>query len=131
MKNAGLSAYIDVRKVNILNPKEGIKEALNELIRKKHADAVIFLTNMLATNGLYCLNEMNVKIPEDIAAIGFNGNDAFNLFYSPITYIKQPIEQIAKESIDILIKRIKKTNYKSKLFLEPELVIQKSSQKYR
>ena len=129
MKNAGLSVYIDVKKVDILNPRPGIKEALDELINEKHADAVIFLTNMLATNGLYCLNEMNVKIPEDIAVVGFNGNDAFNLFYSPVTYIKQPLEQIAKESIDILIKRIKKSNYKSKLFLEPELVVQQSSRK--
>lgn len=130
MKNAGLGAYIHVRKVDILNSKPGIRKALEELINKEHVDAVIFLTNMLATNGLYCLNEMNVKIPEDVAVVGFNGNDAFNLFYSPITYIKQPIEQIAKESIDILIKRIKKSNYKSKLFLEPELVIQKSSQRH-
>lgn len=127
MKNAGLSAYIDVKKVDILNPRPGINEALDELINEKHADAVIFLTNMLAVNGLYYLNKMNIKIPEDIAVIGFNGNDAFNLFYSPVTYIKQPLEQIAKESIDILIKRIKKSNYKSKLFLEPELIIQQSS----
>lgn len=129
MKNAGLSAYVNVSKVDILNPRPGISEALEELIQRKHVDAVMFLTNMLATNGLYCINEMNVKIPKDVAVVGFNGNDAFNLFYSPITYIKQPIEEIAKGSIDILIKRIKKSNYKSKLFLEPELVIQQSSQK--
>lgn len=129
MRNAGLSEFIHVRKVNILNPKPDIKEALEDLIYKEHVDAVIFLTNMLATNGLYCLNEMNVKIPDDVAVVGFNGNDAFNLFYSPITYIKQPIEQIAEKSIDILVKRIKDSNYQSKLFLDPELVIQQSSQR--
>lgn len=129
MKNAGLSSYIHVRKVNILDPKPDVREALEELIHREHVDAIMFLTNMLAINGLYCLNEMNVKIPEDVAVVGFNGNEAFDLFYSPVTYIRQPIEQIAKASIDILIKRIKKSNYKSKLFLEPELVIQQSSQK--
>ncbi|MDD4589993.1 MAG: LacI family DNA-binding transcriptional regulator [Parabacteroides sp.] len=129
MKNAGLASYIHVGKVDILDPKPGIRESLEELINKKHADAVIFLTNMLTINGLYCLNEMNVKIPEDIAVIGFNRNDAFNLFHSPITYIRQPIEQIAKGAIDTLIKQIKKNNYKSKVFLEPELVIQKSSRR--
>jgi LacI family transcriptional regulator len=129
MKNAGLVSYIHVKKVNILNPKPDIWKALEELIHAEHVDAVIFLTNMLAMNGLYCLNEMNVKIPEDIAVVGFNGNDAFNLFYSPITYVKQPIEQIAKEAIDILIKRIKKSNYKLRVFWEPELVIQESSQR--
>lgn len=127
MKNAGLASYIHVRKVNILNPKPDIREALEELINRENVDAVIFLTNMLATNGLYCLNEMNVKIPDDIAVVGFNGNDAFNLFYSPVTYVKQPIEQIAKEAIDTLINRIKNNNHISKTFLEPELVIQKSS----
>lgn len=129
MRKAGLSSSIHVRKVNILHPKPDIREALGELMHEDRVDAVIFLTNMLATNGLYCLNEMNVKIPEDIAVIGFNGSDAFNLFYSPVTYVKQPIEQIAKEAIDILIKRIKTPEYTSKLFLEPELVIQKSSRR--
>ncbi len=130
MKNAGLSNYIHVSKVDILNSRPGIKKALEKLIHREHVDAIMFLTNMLAINGLYCLSEMNVKIPEDVAVVGFNGNDAFNLFYSPITYVRQPIEQIAKGSIDILIKRIKNSNYKSKLFLEPELVIQQSSQRH-
>jgi LacI family transcriptional regulator len=129
MRSAGLNKYINVEKVNILNPKEEIREALNKLINNKQADAVIFLTNMLATNGLYCLNEMDVKIPEDLAIVGFNGNDAFNLFYSPVTYIMQPLEQIAKASIDILMERIKNNDYKSKIFLEPELIIQQSSLK--
>jgi len=129
MKNAGLSAYIHVRKVNILNSKPDIRKALEELIHKERIDALIFLTNMLATNGLYCLNEMDVRIPRDVAVVGFNGSDAFNLFYSPVTYIKQPIEHIANEAIDILIKQINKTNYTSKLFLEPELIIQQSSKR--
>jgi LacI family transcriptional regulator len=127
MKNKGLTEYIHVSRVNILNPKPDIRIALEKLIREMHVDAIIFLTNMLATNGLYCMNEMNVKIPDDVAVIGFNRSDAFNLFYSPITFIKQPIEQIAKEAIDMLINRIKNDQFKSKLFLEPELVIQKSS----
>lgn len=130
MKNAGLNAYVHVKRVNILDPKPDIREALQELIYKEKVEAVLFLTNMLATNGLYCLNEMEITIPKDLAIIGFNGNDAFNLFYSPVTYVRQPIEQIAKGAIDILIKSIKKNNYKSKLFLEPELVIQQSSQRH-
>lgn len=130
MNRSGLSDNIHIRKVDILNPRPGIREALEELIDDVQIDSVIFLTNMLATNGLYCLNEMHVKIPDDIAVIGFNGSDAFNLFYSPVTYVKQPIDQIAKASIDILVKRIKKSTYKLKLFLEPELVVQQSSLKH-
>lgn len=94
---------------------------------KKNIDAIMFLTNALTINGLYCLNEMGVKIPNDVAVIGFNRNDAFNLFHSPITYIKQPLEKIAKASMDLLVKKIEMNDYNIKVFSEPELVVQKSS----
>lgn len=129
MKKAGLKAYIDIEKVDILNPKPGVQKALTDMVNNKHTDAVIFLTNMLAINGLYCLNEMNIKVPDDIAVIGFSRNVAFDLYYSPITFIKQPIEQIAENAINTLVSRIKNENYIHKCFLEPELIVQKSSLK--
>lgn len=127
MRNAGLGQYINIEKVNIINPKPDIKIALGHLINEKNIDAIMFLTNALTINGLYCLNEMGVKIPNDVAVIGFNRNDAFNLFHSPITYIKQPLEKIAKASMDLLVKKIEMNDYNIKVFSEPELVVQKSS----
>ncbi len=101
------------------------------LINTKKSDAVIFTTNLLAISGIYYLNEMKIKIPNDIAVVGFNRNDVFNLFYSPITYIKQPIEQIAGDAVNILIDKIKnnENSIKSALIAEPELIIQNSSLK--
>lgn len=131
MKKAGFEAYIDVQKVDIANSRPGIQAALQKMVQEKHADAVIFLTNMLAINGLYCLNEMNVKIPDELGVIGFNRNVAFDLYCSKITYIKQPIEKIAEHAINTLVNRIKNSNYIHKSFLEPELVIQKSSLKVK
>lgn len=127
----GLKENINIKKVNILNSKSEIYKALDFLIKKKKIDAVIFLTNMLSVNGLYCLSEMDVKIPEDIAVVGFNRNDAFNLFYSPITYIKQPLELIATQAVNILIDKIKNSELeiKSMVFSEPQLIIGKSTQR--
>lgn len=133
LNKAGLGKNINVKKVNIQNPKIEIYKALEDLTKKKKSDAVIFSTNMIAVNGLYCLNEMNVKIPDDIAVIGFNRNDVFNLFYSPITYIKQPIELIATEAVNILIDKIKSSEHKKKSMVsfDPELIINSSSLKER
>ncbi|MCI6619827.1 MAG: substrate-binding domain-containing protein [Prevotella sp.] len=93
----------------------------------KHAEAVIFLTNMLTIQGLYALSEMCVKIPDDLAVIGFNRNVAFDLFSPKITFIKQPLERIAEHAINTLVSHIKDKNYIDKIFLEPELIIRKSS----
>jgi LacI family transcriptional regulator len=129
MNKAGLKDNIFIKRINISNPRLEMYKTLDFLINTKKADAVIFLTNLLTLNGLYCFNEMKVKIPDDIAVVGFNRNDVFNLFYSPITYIKQPIEEIAREAVDILVDKIKRGEKikKSMVVLEPELVIQKSS----
>lgn len=131
MKKAGLEKNIHIKKVNLQNTKLEIYNALDILINKRKIDAVIFLTNMLSVNGLYCLTEMNVRIPDDIAVVGFNRNDVFNLFYSPITFIKQPIELIATEAVNILIDKIKcsELEIKSMGSSEPELIVGRSSLK--
>jgi len=131
MKQAGLSDFVNIKLVNIINPKQEIGKALDHLINKKHVEAVIFTTNTISIQGLYCLNEMGIKIPDKIAVIGFDESDLFNLFYSPITYIKQPVVQIGEEAVNILVDKIKNTGImkKSIVILEPELVIMKSSLK--
>lgn len=131
MKKAGLENNINISRINISNPKLEMYDALNFLVRQKNTDAVICLTNMLSINAIYCLNDMNVKIPEDIAFIGFNRSDVFNLLNSPITFIKQPIEQIANEAINILMEKINSGELAIKLMsiAEPELIIQNSTPK--
>jgi len=131
MTKYGFKKNIHVERVNITNAHSEMRDALNSLINEKKSDAVIFLTNLLTISGIYCLKEMNIIIPEDIAVVGFNRNDVFNLLYSPITFIKQPLEQIANEAINILIDKItnSENTIKSASIAEPELIIQNSSLK--
>ncbi|MGC3978073.1 MAG: LacI family DNA-binding transcriptional regulator [Paludibacteraceae bacterium] len=129
MTNAGLSKFITVKKVNIQNTQPEIYSALDTLINKKNIEAVIFLTNMLTVTGLYCLKELNVRIPDDLAVVGFNRNDVFNLFYSPITFIKQPLEMIGTQAVNILIDKIKSSelDIRTMVSSEPQLIIGGSS----
>lgn len=131
MNHAGLGKYIQEKKVNLLNTKVEMSNVLDVLIHKKKVEAIIFLTNMLAVTGLYCMKEMQVKIPEDVAVVGFNRNDVFNLFSSPITYIKQPLELIGTQAVNILIDKINNSEFeiKSTFFSEPQLIIGASSLK--
>lgn len=131
MKNAGYEKYTNVKKVDLSNSKVEINEVLSTIIKNKEAEAVIFLTNMLAITSLYCLKEMNVRIPEDIAVVAFNRNDVFNLFYSSITHIRQPLETIATQAVNILVQKIEKSELevKSMIFSDPELIIGNSSLK--
>jgi LacI family transcriptional regulator len=129
MIKAGLEDKIVIERINISNANNEIGETLENLVSKHKTEAVIFTTNMLAVSGIYYLNEKGVKIPDELAVVGFNRNDVFNLYYSPISYIKQPLEIIANEAVNMLIQQIETPDQPNKLMVvaEPELVIQQSS----
>lgn len=129
MTENSLHDLINVKSLDITNQLPEMEKALELIVNDMGYDAIIFVTNSLLVSGLRVLEKMNKIIPEDVAVVGFYGSELFDLYYSPITYIKQPIELIAEEAVKILTDKIEygeKSNF-SKLFKEPELIVQKSS----
>jgi LacI family transcriptional regulator len=108
MEENGLKKNIQVVEVAYPRIKEDIKTIMTKLTHgPEKSEAILFANNALSINGLYYILKSNIRVPEDIALIGFDGGEAFDFFYSPITYIKQPIEEMAKESVRILLDQIK------------------------
>lgn len=104
MQANNLSDDVRVIEVNPVKSENEIENVcVDLLVTDKKLDALIFATNMLSIEGLYCIHKRKIKIPEEIGFIGYDGGDCFNLFYSPITYIEQPINEIAAEAVKILI----------------------------
>ena len=129
MKANKLSDNINIFEINLNNSVADIEKACNTIVSNgTSVNGIIFCTNLLSITGLKCLYKSNVKIPEDLAFIGFDGGDCFDLFYSPITYIKQPIEEMAKESVRVLTDYISTTeNSKlSHIILKSKLIVRES-----
>jgi len=102
--------------------------AIDKLTRgEKKVDALIFATNALTISGLYSIKKLNLKVPEELAIIGFDGNAAFDFFSSPITYIEQPIEEIGKEAVRVLVDQINGSTKVSQIKLRHQLIKRQSS----
>jgi len=99
----------------------------NLLIQNKKIDAILFATNALSISGLICVQRNNILIPDDVAFIGFDGGECFDLFRSPLTYVKQPLEEMGKEACRVLFDLINGSSKTSHIMLKPELVIRSSS----
>ncbi len=54
------------------------------------------------------LREMNVLVPEEVQVIGYDGLRILNVGDYPVSSIAQPIQEMARVSVDTLIKLIKK-----------------------
>lgn len=106
----------------------GVEKALKALLAlREPADAVLFSSNILALHGLKYINDHNIKVPEELGVITFDESDALELFQPPVTYIKQPLQEMGKKAVNILLENIDKNNKTSQIKMDGELIIRKSA----
>ncbi len=134
MKQHGLSAHVHVHKTRYKHIPDDMDDMVRSIMARKGredaAEALVFATNTLTIEGLKAFSRNGLRVPDDIAVVGFDGSEAFELFYTSMAYIQQPIEEFGKESLDLLLKNIEEKNRSSKVAsvsLIPELVEGKSA----
>jgi LacI family transcriptional regulator len=85
-----------------------VKQLIKFLKQNKHIDAIYFATNYLAFSGVKALNQLGYKIPENIAIIAFDDHQVFDFYPPTITAVAQPISELAKQSIKVLLNMLDK-----------------------
>ncbi|WP_225980096.1 LacI family DNA-binding transcriptional regulator [Pseudobacter ginsenosidimutans] len=84
-----------------------MESLLSNLLRGPNApDALFFATNSLAVQGLKIINRMGIRVPQELGLISFDEHDAFDFFYSPVTYVSQNLLAIGQETVRMLISQI-------------------------
>ena len=69
----------------------------------------------------------SLRVPDDLALVGFDETESFDFFYSPLTYIKQPLQAMGEIAVNALLEDIKTTRQTKQVVLDSELVIRKST----
>ena len=116
-----------VGEVQFQSIDKDIERLLDGYIKNDQLDAIIFATNSLTIAGLYYCQRKNIRIPEQLAIIGFDGNVAFDFFYAPLTYIKQPVKDIGKTAVNVLLDTMKNTSNGQQKKLSHELIVRAST----
>ena len=98
-----------VKEVRFETLEEDIRNAINDLLAKQ-IDGLFFATNSISMLGLRKIISKNDPKFSGINYMCFDENDAYNLLPFKIPYIKQPIQKIAKKTIDQIIVQIKDGN---------------------
>ncbi len=104
---------------------------IRSLIKEGGYPSAVFAENdVLAIGILHGIKDSGLKVPEDIALIGFD-DISFSAYQEiQLSTIKQPKEQMGSIAADILIDEIETGEQSSsprKIILEPELVVRRSS----
>ncbi|MCD0468680.1 LacI family DNA-binding transcriptional regulator [Flavobacterium sp. JAS] len=96
-----------------ISEEQRIEKISEFLSSNAEIDAVLFGANYLLLAGLQSFRRLGLKIPSDKAVISFDDHDSFRLHSPSITVLSQPIEEIGKKTVLLLMKQMNDgTNYK-------------------
>jgi LacI family transcriptional regulator len=127
MKISNLSENIRIAQVRYGSVQDDVDKFLHQFLNgRKKVDALFLATNAITIATLYGLIKFNVKVPDDLALIGFDGNEAFDFFYSPLSFVEQPINEMGQEAVRLLIDQINGSTKISHVKMRHDLIIRNS-----
>ena len=104
-----------------------VQSAVDMLIdqRKTEFDTLLAANDEMALAALKILKDKGIRVPENVAVIGFDNVDACRLSNPPLTTVKQPIYDMGYSSVAQLLSQIEGGEIK-KVVLPSKTVIRKS-----
>jgi LacI family transcriptional regulator len=90
-------------------------------------DALVCANDQMAIGALHALATAGIRVPEDIAVVGFDDIFPASLCDPPLTTVHQPIRKLGERACDRLIARIADPSMRTKLELLPTELVLRSS----
>jgi len=115
--------YLDQKKSRFESGNDLGKEFLK---LKKRPEALCFYTDSAAMGFLQAVVEGGLRVPEDLAVVGFNDIEMAQYFTPPITTIRQEVFKIGKFAAEIVVNRIEGVEQANRTVLHPKLVVRNS-----
>lgn len=115
--------------MDIFSMKYGYEVSKELITSNTEVTAIFAISDSMAVGACKAIFEMGKKVPEDYSVAGFDGMD-ISFYYQPsITTIRQPVEEMAEETIRILFDMIDGRITRERKTFTAELMIGQSTRK--
>ena len=82
--------------------------AAKALFRARTPPSAVFTANNLMSVGtLLALRELGLRIPDDVALVGFDDLEWTTLIEPPLTVVRQPVQEIGRQAAERLLARMR------------------------
>jgi LacI family transcriptional regulator len=129
VQGAGLAPAAHVREVRVpsLNGAAG-HAAVAEVLRGPRPDAVLCVNDVVALGVLRGLLEAGVRVPDDIALVGYDDIEFAGTAAVPLTSIRQPALEIGRRAGNLLLDEVAgQAHEHEQVLYVPELVVRAST----
>ena len=122
----GASARLDVVAADTLEPDE-VSRQIDELLACR-PDAIFCANDIAALTVLRGLLERGIRVPEDIAVVGYDDVAYASLSPVPLTSIRQPAYDVGRTAAQLLIEECSGEPHTHRhVVFNPELVVREST----
>lgn len=127
LHQAGIETHTAYERAGEYSHADGVKSTNALLALPRPPTAIFIASDVMAQGTLLALHEAGLKVPEDIAVIGFDDLPASRYSIPPLTTVHQPIYEKGAEATNIIIDQIeKKLDRVVHINLPPRLVVRAS-----
>lgn len=88
--------------------EEEIQNVIHKSLFEDKVDNLCFFTNKVAMAGLSLIAGLQIRVPEELGIVCFDEAEAYKLFRTPITYLKQPLQEMSNMAVDYVLRNIGK-----------------------
>jgi len=131
LKEAGLSPLKNYVRVGYLR-YDGGYDAMSSFLKETHPPTAVFCANdMMALGAINACLDKGLRIPQDIAVVGFDDMWVASLENIQLTTIRQPRYEMGARAVELMIERIEgKRNKVKRIILPAKLVVRKTCGKF-
>jgi DNA-binding LacI/PurR family transcriptional regulator len=128
LRRAGLDGPDDLVAYGQFDERSG-REAMEDLlVRHGEIDAVFVASDPMAFGAMRAIREAGLRVPDDIAVVGFDGSPAAASSDPPLTTVDQPAEAMGRHMARLLLARIERRPVdRPAVILVPDLVVRAST----
>ncbi|MGC8545824.1 LacI family DNA-binding transcriptional regulator [Athalassotoga sp.] len=104
-------------------------EQAKKIFSSEKYDGVFCMNDLVAVGVMKGLKELGFSIPADVKMVGFDDVNLCEVLVPPLTSVHQPVEEMGKAAVKMLLAMIEKKDTPKKYLFSPSLVVRGSSLK--
>lgn len=128
LREAGLAPADDMLEVAHFSEQEGFAAARRLLARQPRPDALVACSLRLTTGALAALHANQLRVPEDVALVGYDEMPWTLLCQPALTVVQQPARELGRTAAALLLSRLDGSRATGPVteLLQPRLLVRRS-----
>lgn len=123
----GVPLNLELITLGDFNHASGV-QAVHTLLadRKLKLDAIVAASDTMAVGATEALMARGLRVPQDVAVVGFDDLYAARFADVPLTTVRQPLQELGRRAVDLILSQVRGDTVDPQTVLQAEFVVRQS-----